>query len=82
MEAARFGCNILHGPHVSNFTEIYQFLKLKSISTKITSQQQFVTMMDKFFKKKSKSKLIQKKLNFIGKKILELTYREINSFIK
>ncbi len=82
LEAARFGCNILHGPHVSNFTEIYQFLKLKSISTKITNQQQFVTMMDKFFKKKSKSKLIQKKLNFIGKKILELTYREINSFIK
>ena len=31
LEAARFGCNILHGPNVSNFAEIYQFLKIKKI---------------------------------------------------
>jgi 3-deoxy-D-manno-octulosonic-acid transferase len=82
LEAARFGCNILHGPNVSNFAEIFQFLKLKKISMKISNQKQFVTMIDKFFKKKSNSKLIQKKLNFIGKKILDSTYREINTFIK
>ena len=82
LEAARFGCNILHGPNVSNFAEIYQFLKLKKISMKISNQKQFITMIDRFFKKKSNSKLIQKKLNLIGKKILELTYREINTFIK
>ncbi len=82
LEAARFGCNILHGPNVSNFAEIYQFLKSKKISMKIINQKQFVTMIDKFFKKKSNSKLIQKKLNFIGKKILDSTYSEINTFIK
>ena len=82
LEAARFGCNILHGPNVSNFAEIYQFLKLKKISMKISNQKQFITMIDRFFKKKSNSKLIQKKLNLIGKKILDLTYREINTFIK
>ncbi len=82
LEAARFGCNILHGPNVSNFAEIYQFLKLKKISMKISNQKQFVTMIDKFFKKKSNSKLIKKKLNFIGKKILDSTYREINTIIK
>ena len=82
LEAARFGCNILHGPNVSNFVEIYQFLKSKKISMKIINQKQFVTMIDKFFKKKSNSKLIQKKLNLIGKKILDSTYREINTFIK
>ena len=49
---------------------------------KISNQKQFVTMIDKFFKKRSNSKLIQKKLNFIGKKILDSTYREINTFIK
>ena len=27
LEAARFGCKILHGPHVWNFTEIYNLLK-------------------------------------------------------
>ena len=82
LEAARFGCNILHGPNVSNFTEVFQFLKLKKISMKISNQKQFVTMIDKYFKKRSNSKLIQKKLNFIGKKILDSTYREINTFIK
>ena len=82
LEAARFGCNILHGPNVSNFAEIYQFLKLKKISMKISNQKQFITMIDRFFKKKSNSKLIQKKLNLIGKKILDLTYSEINTFIK
>ena len=82
LEAARFGCNILHGPNVSNFTEIFQFLKLKKISMKISNQKQFVTMIDKYFKKRSNSKLIQKKLNFIGKEILDSTYREINTIIK
>ena len=82
LEAARFGCNILHGPNVSNFAEIFEFLKLKKISMKISNQKQFITMIDRFFKKKSNSKLIQKKLNLIGKKILDLTYREINTFIK
>ena len=33
-------------------------------------------------KKRSNSKLIQKKLNFIGKEILDSTYREINTIIK
>ena len=27
LEAARYGCNILHGPNTHNFTEIYNFLK-------------------------------------------------------
>ena len=27
LEAARFGCNILHGKNISNFREIYDFLK-------------------------------------------------------
>ena len=29
LEAARYGCNILHGPNISNFEEIYYFLNKK-----------------------------------------------------
>ena len=29
LEAARYGCNVLHGPFVENFEEIYNFLKKK-----------------------------------------------------
>ena len=32
LEAARYGCNILHGPNVSNFDEIYKFLNSQNIS--------------------------------------------------
>ena len=28
LEATRFGCNILHGPNVDNFKEIFKFLNL------------------------------------------------------
>ena len=34
LEAARYGCNILHGPNVSNFFEIYDFLKKNNVSKK------------------------------------------------
>ena len=35
LEATRYGCNILHGPSVENFKEIYEFLKKNKISTEI-----------------------------------------------
>lgn len=35
LEATRYGCNILHGPNVENFTEIYKFLKKNKISSEI-----------------------------------------------
>ena len=32
LEAVRYNCNILHGPNIQNFNEIYEFLKKKKIS--------------------------------------------------
>ena len=32
LEAVRYNCNILHGPNVSNFNEIYKFLNEQKIS--------------------------------------------------
>ena len=32
LEATRYGCNILHGPNVDNFKEIYEFLQKNKIS--------------------------------------------------
>ena len=34
LEAVRYNCNILHGPNVSNFDEIYQFLNKHKILKK------------------------------------------------
>ena len=81
LEAARFGCNILHGPNVSNFEEIYKFLKEKKISIKINNQKQMIKSINKLFQQRSNSKFAQKKLKLIGQKILNETYKEIRSYL-
>ena len=82
MEATRYGCNILHGPYVDNFKEIYNFLKIKNVSRTINSQKDMIYSLNKCFSKNSNTKKIQKKLNKIGQNILYKTYNEINSLIK
>ena len=81
LEATRFGCNIFHGPNVFNFDEIYQLLKAKKVSAKITNVNQLVIALNKVFNKKTNSNFVQKKLNLIGRKILDKTYKEVKSFI-
>ena len=78
LEATRYGCNILHGPFVSNFTEIYKFLKMKKISYQTNNETQTLNKLDQLFKRKKNSLTKQKQLSLIGKKILNSTIREIN----
>ena len=82
LEATRYGCNILHGPNISNFREIYKFLKKNNVSKQINNQTSLIISLKKFFAKKSSSKKIQKKINLIGKNILYKSYNEINLLIK
>jgi len=82
LEAARFGCKILHGPNVSNFKEIYAFLNQNKISSKITSSKMMSKILVKFFSKKSVSIKVKKKINNIGQKILDVTYKKVNLLLK
>ena len=82
LEAARYGCNILHGAYVDNFREIYNFLKLNKISTKVSNKKEMYNLLNKLFIKKSSSKKIQKKINIIGQNILKNTYQELNILLK
>ena len=77
LEATRYGCSILHGPNISNFKEIYDFLKKNKISQKIVTEKNMENSLIKLFSQKSDSKKIQKKLSLIGQKILDSTYKEI-----
>ena len=81
LEATRFGCNIIHGPNVDNFKEIYEFLKKNKISTVVRNQKQMIFAIDKFFNKKTSSNTLRKKFNSIGQKILYKTYKEISFFL-
>tara|TARA_B100000900_G_scaffold207570_1_gene176036 strand:+ start:2463 stop:3716 length:1254 start_codon:yes stop_codon:yes gene_type:complete len=82
LEATRFGCNILHGPNVSNFKEIYQFLKKKRISSQITTHTKMIKVLNKSFSKNTNSNKMQQKFILIGKNILQKTFYEINLLIK
>ena len=77
LEAVRYGCNIMHGPNISNFKEIYEFLKKKNVSNKVIDQKDLASVLDKTLKKKNRSKKIIQNLHFVGADILNKTYKEI-----
>ena len=83
LEAARFGCNVLHGKNISNFKEIYEFLNKNKISYLVKTKLQFEKKLDFLLSKKNNSsKKIKYRINDIGKKILKDTQKEINFFLK
>ena len=82
LEAVRFGCKIIYGPYVSNFKEIYSFLRSNGIAKKLSSSKEMEKSLEKQFLRSKKSTKIQKKISLMGKNILNLTLKEINFFLK
>ena len=80
LEAARLGNRIIHGPHIENFVEVYDFLKKHGISTKINSSKDLENLIIKFNKKKNYSKHIVKKLSYTGNQILLNNENEIKKY--
>ena len=82
LEAVRYNCNILHGPNVTNFNEIYKFLHNQKISKKVINLNQTMNILNKLFKSKKSQRNIKDKINKIGKKILKKNIDEINLILK
>ena len=82
LEAARYGCNILHGPYVKNFDEIYELLKKNGLSSRVKNVNQMSKMLNRSLNKKSNSLQKIKKLKKIGKNVLDLTLEELGYYIK
>tara|TARA_B100000941_G_scaffold54004_1_gene34902 strand:- start:5808 stop:7040 length:1233 start_codon:yes stop_codon:yes gene_type:complete len=77
IEAARYGCRIFHGPYVTNFREIYDYLKEIGVSHKISNQNHLKDILEKKINMKNYSRETIKKLNLEGRRILNKTYNEI-----
>ncbi len=77
LEAARYGCRIFHGPHISNFREIYNHLQKKNISYMVRNQSHLTNLLQEKLIKKNYSKKSIKNLNLEGKKILNKIFNEI-----
>ena len=78
LEAVRYNCNILHGPNISNFSEIYKFLYNQKISKKVINLNQTINILEKLLNSKKSQKNIKDKINKIGQKILKKNIDEIN----
>jgi 3-deoxy-D-manno-octulosonic-acid transferase len=81
LEAARFGCKILHGPNVWNFDEIYSLLEKYKVSNKVLNSDQLALTVDKMLNNKNKYKNLEFKIKKLGNKILNSTLNEINFYI-
>ena len=82
LEATRFGCRIVHGPHIENFKDIYKLLSEYKIAKKISDTKNFEKNIRFFLEDKKSTNFIVKKINHIGTKVLKSTGREINRIIK
>ncbi len=76
LEAARYGSNILHGPNIENFKDVYKLLKSLKISKKITSVKELASSID--FKKNKNGGI---KIKNIGRIVLKKTIKELDILI-
>ena len=81
LEAARYGCNILHGTNIWNFNEIYALLKKYKVSNKVMNSNQLAIKVEKMLNSRNNSKNLQLKIKSYGNKILNSTLNELNFFI-
>ena len=81
LEAAKFGCQILHGPNIWNFKEIYALLKTHKVSSKVIDTNQLLNKVDQMLSNKSSSNNLKIKIRNIGNKILRTTLNEVNFYI-
>ena len=79
IEPARFGLNIIHGPNVGNFKEIFKLFKEKNLAFKIHNQNQLNMVAKKLLLKRNRKKINLKK---IGENILKKSVIEINQIFK
>ena len=71
-----------YGPNVNNFKEIYSFLDKLKISDKVNNASQLTNKLNKLLSNKQNPKKIKNKLNLIGERTLNATYKQIDLFLK
>ena len=80
IEVAHNNSIIFHGPHIHNFTEIYNFLNKENIAFKISSEIELTNQLKEKFNN-SKNINIKEKLIKIGDEILSSTIKKIDQYI-
>tara|TARA_B100001057_G_scaffold500604_1_gene616599 strand:+ start:2648 stop:3883 length:1236 start_codon:yes stop_codon:yes gene_type:complete len=81
LEPVRYGCNVIHGKHIFNFTEIYKMLHKEKLSYEAKNLLKLNKLIFSLLLKKQNNKKKVKKFNNIGKDILKKNFKEIRFLI-
>ena len=81
LEPVRYGCNVIHGKHTFNFTEIYKMLSKEKLSYEAKNLLKLNKLIFSLLLKKQNNKKKVKKFNNIGKDILKKNFKEIRLLI-
>ena len=82
IEPARLGCEILHGPNVSNFTEIYYYFKTLGIAQEVkNSDELYLSLVELFIENKQKNTENIKKIENYGQNIFNNVIMELKKYI-
>ena len=81
LEPVRYGCNVIHGKHTFNFTEIYKMLSKEKLSYEAKNFLKLNKLIFSLLLKKQNNKKKVKKFNNIGKDILKKNFKKIRFLI-
>jgi 3-deoxy-D-manno-octulosonic-acid transferase len=82
LEPAKLGCKIFHGPHVTNFTEIYDYLRILGVAKKISGfEELYLSLIEEFIKNKPKTEEISSKIEDYGQNIFNNVVVELKKYI-
>ena len=82
IEPARLGCKIFHGPHVSNFFEIYEYLNTLGVTKEINNSDELsLSLIEEFKYDNAKNDMVVEKIENYGQNILNNTVKELKKYI-
>jgi len=82
LEPAKLGCKIFHGPNVTNFTEIYDYLYTLGITKKVNNHEElYLSLVEEFIKNEPKNDKISSKIESYGQNIFNNVVMELKKYI-
>ena len=82
IEPSRLGCKIFHGPFVSNFAEIYKYLKSLDVTKEVLSPEELnQSLVEELQNNKKKNEQIIQKIENYGLNTLNNVIKEIKIYI-
>ena len=82
IEPSRLGCKIFHGPNVSNFKDVYEYLGSLNVAKKVKNPKELSAMLvDELRTEKTNNYEIVEKIENYGTNTLNNMLREIKIYI-